>query len=135
MLVSIRRTHLTMGVAGILVFLGTGLYMDQYHGHLRGYDETVRMLFRSTHIYLLLAAVVNTVMGLYLRPSATQTRRALQIVGSIALLGGLPLFLVAFCTEPYLTALARPWSRIAIYLTFGGAIFHLLGTVPRRVRR
>lgn len=58
-----------MRLAGIAAFLATGLYMDRVHGHLRGYDDAVRMLYRSSHICLLLAAVTKTVLGLYLRPA------------------------------------------------------------------
>jgi len=106
--------------------------MDRLHGHLRGYDDTLRMLYRSTHIYLLLSAVINTVMGLYLRPADSTWRRAAQLLGSVALLAGPPLFLAGFCTEPYLSGLARPWSRPAIYLALGGAVFHLLAALPKR---
>lgn len=128
----IRRTHLYVGLAGIVAFLATGLYMDRFHGHLRGYEDTVRMLYRSTHIYLLLAAVVNVSLGLYLQQAESTWRRLLQLIGSAALLAGPPLFTVAFCIEPYLPGLARPWSRPAIYLALAGALFHLLAAIPQR---
>lgn len=128
---SIRRTHLIVGLAGVAAFLGTGLYMDRVHGHLHGYDDTVRMLYRSTHIYLLLSASINVMTGLYLRPAESTSRRLLQGLGSVALLVGPPLFLAAFCVEPYLSDLARPWSRIAIYLTLAGVVLHLLSAVTR----
>ncbi|MBX3414959.1 MAG: hypothetical protein KF708_19900 [Pirellulales bacterium] len=132
MLKRIRTAHLSVGLAGIAAFLATGLYMDRFHEHLRGYDHTVRMLYRSTHIYVLLSAVINTVMGLYLRQAESPWRRVLQLLGSAALLAGPPLFVAAFCTEPYLTGLARPWSRIAIYLAMAGAVLHLLANLPQR---
>lgn len=131
----IRRAHLVVGLAGIVAFLATGLYMDRFHGHLRGYDDTLRMLYRSTHIYVLLSAVINTTMGLYLRPADSTWRRAAQTLGSIALLAGPPFFLAGFCTEPYLSDLARPWSRPAIYLALAGAVFHLLSALPTRRTR
>ena len=131
MLPSFRRAHLLLGLAGIVAFLGTGLYMDRVHGHLRGYDDTTRMLFRSTHIYLLLASVANVMTGLYLRPADSTVRCLLQRLGSAALLAGPPLFLIGFCTEPYLSDLARPWSRAAIYLALASAVLHLLAANPR----
>ena len=127
----IRRMHLIVGLAGVAAFLGTGLYMDRVHGHLRGYDDTVRMLYRSTHIYLLLSASINVMTGLYLRRAESTSRRLLQGLGSVALLVGPPLFLAAFCQEPYLSGLARPWSRIAIYLTLAGVVLHLFGAARR----
>lgn len=132
---TIRRAHLFVGLAGIITFLATGLYMDRYHEHLRGYDDTVRMLFRSSHIYLLLAALTNTALGLYLRQAGTFWRRSLQLLGSAALLAAPALFFAGFCTEPYVSGLDRPWSRIAIYLAFAGSIFHLLAAIPSRNTR
>ena len=134
MLTLLRRLHLLVGLLGILAFLATGQYMDRFHDHLRGYDDTTRMLFRSTHVYLLLASVTNALLGLYLRPADARWRRGLQLVGSLALLAGPPLFLIGFCTEPYLSALARPWSRPAIYLALGGVVFHLVAAIPTRSR-
>lgn len=106
--------------------------MDRWHEHLRGYDDTTRMLYRSTHVYILLAAVSNVMTGLYLRPAQARWRRGLQLVGSLALLAGPPLFLTGFCTEPYLSGLARPYSRPAIYLALGGVVLHLIGAIPSR---
>lgn len=45
MQLSIRRVHLVVGMAGIVAFLGTGLYMDRVHGHLFGYDDDGSELF------------------------------------------------------------------------------------------
>ncbi len=131
MIRSLRHAHLWMGIAGIGAFLLTGLYMDRAHGHLRGYDDTVRMLYRSTHIYVLLSAVTNTMLGLYLQQAESLWRRSLQRLGSAALLAGPPLFVAGFCTEPYLSDLARPWSRFAIYLALGGAMLHLSAAIPQ----
>ena len=50
-----RRFHLGAGLLGVLAFLATG----QYHEHLRGMDDAQRLLFRSAHIYLLLASLLN----------------------------------------------------------------------------
>jgi hypothetical protein len=109
--------------------------MDRWHDHLRGYDNTLRMLYRSTHIYLLLASVTSVMAGLYLQPATSSVRRALQAIGSLALVAGPPLFLIGFCTEPYLSGLARPWSRPAIYLSLGGVVFHFLANIRWPARR
>jgi len=50
-----RRLHLIVGLGGVVAFLLTGQYMDRVHDHLRDMDPTPRLLFRSTHIYLLLS--------------------------------------------------------------------------------
>ncbi|MFO0946910.1 MAG: hypothetical protein U1D30_13355 [Planctomycetota bacterium] len=125
-----RRAHLVVGIFGIVAFLATGQYMDRYHGHLRGYDDGTRMLFRSAHIYLLLAAIINTMTGIYIRQARLSWRRLCQVIGSAALLAGPPLFLIAFCTEPHLDALDRPWSRAAVYLAFAGVLCHTVAANP-----
>lgn len=131
MFLLIRRLHLVIGVAGLVAFLATGLYMDRMHGHLRGYDDTVRMLYRSTHIYVLLASVANVMTGLYLQPAQVRWRQVLQLLGSLALLAAAPLFLLGFCTEPYLSELDRPWSKPAVYAVFTGTLLHLIAAMGR----
>jgi hypothetical protein len=48
-----RRLHLATGLLALAAFLASGQNMDRAHDHLRGLDDVTRMLFRSTHIYLL----------------------------------------------------------------------------------
>lgn len=127
----IRRMHLWVGVASLAAFVGTGLYMRLALNQLQGQTETVRMLFRSDHIYLLLSAIVNTMLGLYLRQSTTAWRSTLQTAGSLALLAGPPIFLTAFCQEPWLTGLARPWTRPGLFLALGGCLGHLVANAGR----
>jgi hypothetical protein len=131
MFTAIRRLHLVIGLVGLVAFLATGLYMDRVHGHLRGYSDSQRLLFRSTHIYLLLAAVVNALLGLYLVPSGIAWRRGIQMLGSAALVVTPALFLAAFCTEPWLSGLARPWTKLGAYLTLGGVMLDVLAAAGR----
>jgi hypothetical protein len=119
-----RRLHLVVGLVGLAAFLASGQYMDLGYDHLRGLDGTTRMLFRSTHIYLLFAALLNLALGLYLVPEPAAWRRCLQRVGS-ALVVMAPLLLAAgFLTEPWLSGLDRPYSRPAIYGSLAGLILH-----------
>jgi hypothetical protein len=105
------------------------LYMDRLHGHLRGYDDAHRLLFRSTHIYLLLAAVANTLVGLHLTRSPAGWRRGCQLAGSLAILATPALFLAAFCTEPWLSGMARPWTQLGAFMALGGVIFEAISAV------
>ncbi len=120
-----RRLHLIVGLAGVAAFLGTGQYMDRWHDHLRGMADAQRMLFRSTHIYLLWASLLNVVAGLYLAGRAGW-RRVPQNLGSCLLLLAPATLLVAFSTEPWLDGLDRPYSRPAIYGSLAGVILHLV---------
>jgi hypothetical protein len=58
-----RRLHL-----GVIAFLVT----DLSHEHLRGMDDARRLLFRSTHLYLLFTSLLS-LADLARRPSRSCT--------------------------------------------------------------
>jgi hypothetical protein len=118
-----RRLHLIVGLAALVAFLASGQYMR--HNHLPGLDDATRLLFRSTHIYLLFSALVNLTLGIYLTPAIRGWRRWLQRTGSVLILAAPPLLGVAFLTEPWLSGLARPYSIPAIFGSLAGLILHL----------
>ena len=122
----LRSLHLWVGLATLLVFLLTGQYMHWGYDHLNGMADSPRMMFRSAHIYLLWSGLLNTMLGLYLEISSKTWAKVLQCVGSLAILLGPPLLVFAFVSEPWLTELVRPYARPAIYIAFGGTLFHLL---------
>ncbi|HUF30650.1 MAG TPA: hypothetical protein VMM77_08270, partial [Gemmatimonadaceae bacterium] len=62
-----RRLHLAVGMLALLVFILTGQYMDRVHEHLTGRPDGPRLLYRSAHIDLLFAALLNLLLGAYLR--------------------------------------------------------------------
>ena len=120
-----RWLHLAVGVARVIGFLGTGQYMDKVHDHLRGMDDARRLLFRSTHLYLLFGSLVNLGLGLYLR-SATGWRRWVRLVGSLLILSTPFLAAAGFFTEPWLTGIERPYTRPAACGCLAGMLLHLL---------
>ncbi|MFT5142678.1 MAG: hypothetical protein ACI80V_000385 [Rhodothermales bacterium] len=121
----LSKAHLLIGLLGIIAFLGTGQYMDKYHGHLEGMDDAMRMLFRSTHLYILYASICNVALGVYEVPRVQGLGSFVQSAGSITLLLVPILLTVAFFTEPFLTDFARPYSRPAAYLALGGGLLLL----------
>jgi hypothetical protein len=127
-----RRLHLVVGLAGVAVFLATGQYMDRAHDHFRDMDDTRRLLFRSTHIYLLLASLLNLSLGLYLSDAGPGWRRWAQRAGSALVLLAPPLLVAGFATEPWLSGLDRPYSRPALYGALAGMVLHLGSRWPRR---
>lgn len=126
-----RLTHLIVGSVFLVAFLLTGQYMDRYLGHLQDTPGVQRMLYRSTHIYLLWSALLNLALGLYLRLSPQKLRRAVQYMGSAMILSGPLLLTVAFFREPSLAGLLRPLSRPAIYFALGGTLLHAFASLPR----
>jgi hypothetical protein len=85
-----------------------------------------RLLFRSTHIYLLLTAMLNLALGMNLR-QATGRGRWLQRLGSIIVLVTPVFAAVGFFIEPWLSDLERPYSRACAYGCLAGMMLQLLG--------
>jgi hypothetical protein len=125
-----RRLHLIAGLVGVLLFLASGAYMHFGYDHLRSVDTTTRLLFRSGHINLFFAAVMNAMVGLYHVPAASAWRRLFQTMGSTLLLAAIVLCGIGFLVEPGLTDLERPYSRLGIYGTLAALVFSLLAAWP-----
>jgi hypothetical protein len=121
-----RRLHLAVGIVALVGFLLTGQYMDRVHAHLVGMPDGPRLLYRSAHIYLLFAALLNLLLGAYLRLAEARSVRSVQLVASGALLLLPGFFTLAFFFEPALADLERPWARPAIYLSLAAVLAHVL---------
>ena len=118
-----RRVHLTLGLVFVAVFLATGAFMRvRFPGAYQG-DPTMRMLFRSAHIYILLSALMNVMVGLYMQG---RTGR-LQRIGSVLLLLAPVFFLFAFAIEPEPGRVYRPYAELGAVSAAVGTIFHLIG--------
>lgn len=121
------RLHLLFGIAAFLVFLFTGKLMRLDFPDKEAIAPEFRMLMRSRHIYILLAALVHIALGVYLRPRPSLWRRALQTFGSVLLFTGTGLLVAAFFHETYAVRGFSDLSRQALYASLAGMIFHLFG--------
>ena len=86
----LRLVHLVIGILAVVAFLVTGQVMGHHHPNMEQLSAELRMMYVSRHIYVLAAALVNVVLGLYLQLQQSRWRRALQIVGSVLIL--VPVF-------------------------------------------
>jgi len=123
------RLHLVAGLVALAVFLATGVYMKMYVSDL---DATTRLLFRSSHIYLLFAALLNLVLGLHDEPVQRGWRVWLRRAGSVLVLMAPVLFVLAFFREPWLTALKRPFALPGVISSLAGVICHLVSAIGYR---
>jgi hypothetical protein len=122
-----RRTHLIFGIAALFAFVLTGQYMDKFYNHLRGMADAPRMLFRSRHIYILLASLINLSLGTYLTPQPQEARRLLQVAGSALIIGATCFLVTAFFYEPlHATINYVPISRYGLYFVLAGTLAHVL---------
>lgn len=124
-----KKTHLIFGLLLVVVFLLTGQYMDYVHN--RTLPDGVRVLYRSRHIYLLLNALINITLGLYVQYAATGWRRSLQLIGSILIMIA-PVFLLAgFFYEPPRGADQTKIAPYGIFATAIGILLHLVSASRR----
>jgi hypothetical protein len=124
---TLRRSHQALGVLTVIVFLLTGQYMDFYTPGMPELDRGVRMMFRSTHVYILLSGLLNIAVGTYLSHSKTRWRKRLQLAGSYLILAGPFLLTVAFFYEPVHTDLRRPITEPAMIGLLVGTLCHMVG--------
>ena len=122
-----RRAHLIFGITAVFAFILTGQYMDRGLAHLRGMADAPRMLFRSRHIYILLAGLLNLGLGTYLTPQPQEWRRLLQLAGSVLIFGATSLLVLAFFYEPMRGSLQYiPFTQGGIYAIAAGTLAHAI---------
>jgi len=125
-----RRAHLTIGLLGVLAFLITGQVMGHHTPKMQFLSSDVHMMYVSRHIYLLGAALVNLVLGLYLREYSPGWRRTLQRIGSVLIFLSVLWLLMAFISEPALGLAGRSWrSYFGLIGLFAGVMTHLVAAV------
>lgn len=127
-----RRFHLIFGIVVLIVFILTGQYMDRYHDHLRGMPDLPRMLYRSRHIYLLLAGLLHVGIGSYFQTRLHGWRNIMQIAGSLLITLATMFLIAAFFYEPLHPGYVTPFSRWGIYSIVAGTLFHLLSQYDSR---
>ena len=121
-----KRLHLVAGVATLIAFLLTGQYMDYLEVRTNALGETARVMFRSRHIYLLLAGLVNVGVGAYFGYRARGWRRGLQLLGSVMVVAAPVLMIVAFFAEPGEPGLKRHFTLPAVVILSVGTLLHAL---------
>jgi uncharacterized protein YjeT (DUF2065 family) len=125
-----RRGHLIIGLFGVIAFLITGQIMKHHSPTMHLLTPEVRMMYVSRHIYLLGAALVNLVLGLYLKLHPPGWRRALQQMGSVIISLSAGSLLMAFLAEPALGLAGRSWrSYFGLIALFAGVMFHLVASL------
>jgi hypothetical protein len=121
-----RRLHLAIGVFAVVAFLITGQLMRHHTPPMAAMSDSARLMFRSRHIYILAAGLVNLVLGVYFRRQGKGWRRSVQAAASAFLIASPVLLVVAFTVEPGLGLREEmPWSHAGLYALFLGSIGHL----------
>lgn len=129
-----KKVHLIFGVCVVIAFLLTGQYMDKYYNHMVGVADAPRLLYRTRHIFILLAGLLNLMIGTYFTLRIEIWRRAIQLLGSLLIFGASFLFVVAFFYEPNLSNLRTPLSHWGMYAIAAGVVLHLASGVGEERR-
>jgi hypothetical protein len=121
----VRRIHLIIGLLGVIAFVQTGQVMARHVPDVHILSSEVQMMYVSRHIYLLGAALVNVVLGLYLQVQPPGWRRVMQLIGSLLILLSPVSLLLAFVAEPVLGIAGRGWqSYFGLIGLFAGVMTH-----------
>lgn len=124
-----KLLHQIIGISAVVIFLLTGQYLEFYYPHMEGVTDGVRMMFRSRHIYILLAGLLNIGIGVYFNYHKKRWRRILQLTGSSLVLVAPLLLIAAFFYEPTHGHLQRPFTLPAIVALLSGTLLHMLGAM------
>jgi hypothetical protein len=124
-----KKAHLIFGALVVLGFLLTGQYMDKFHNHLAGVPDGPRLLYRTRHIFILLAGLLNLAIGAYFTYRTQTWQRTMQLLGSLLIFVAPVLFVIAFFYEPTLNDLHTPVSHWGTYTIATGAVLHVVSGV------
>jgi hypothetical protein len=110
--------HRYYGLIVIIVFLGTGQFMRHHHPPMTELADSMRVLFRSAHIYLLMSGLLNFAFG----TADHRKETIVSIIGSIFLLVSPVLIFIGFCIESPRTMIDRPVTAMGVYLVLAGSL-------------
>ena len=129
---TINMIHTVTGFLFLLIFLATGQYMASLFPGLYEGNGVIRVLYRANHIYLLLAALINLVLGIYLIQHVKNDRKYLQWFASILIVISPVLLLYGFFYESTSTELERPATFWGVVLMLSGVLLNVLAKIGER---
>lgn len=121
-MVVMNRAHLIVGCLFLLIFLATGVYMLFGFPELFSGREEVRMMYRATHIYILMASLVNLMAANCNQHASSRPLLLFRVFASGLVLISPLLMTVAFWFEPPAYLIDRP-------ISFWGVLTLLLGVL------
>jgi len=124
---TLRKVHFAVGLFGLLAFLATGAYMNAGFPDLYAGNEVLRYLYRSNHVYILLASLVNVALGVHLAPAPPGWRATASLVGSVLALAAPVVLCFAFFIEAPVAQPERVWTLAGVAALAAGIALHALG--------
>ena len=127
----LRKLHFAVGFAGAAAFVVTGLYMRAGFPDLYASDEVVRYLYRSNHVYILLASLVNVALGVHLTAPAPGWRTTVSLLGSLLALAAPVVLCFAFFLEAPVPSPERLVTALGVVTVTAGIALHVIGGFRR----
>ena len=127
----LRKLHLVVGLAGVAVFLATGAYMRAGFPDLYAGNEVLRYLYRSNHVYVLLASLVNVALGVHWTDVTPGWRATGSLIGSLLALASPAVLCFAFFVEAPVASPERIWTLLGVVAVAAGIALHVLGGARR----
>jgi uncharacterized membrane protein YwaF len=121
------RAHLIIGWLGVVVFLGTGQIMRLRFPDVYADDEALRYIYRANHVYVLLASLVNIVLGMYFKAADQPWRIWATRVGSAFVLASPIILVFAFFVEAPNVSPERVLTLLGVVVLGAGVLGHVLG--------
>lgn len=128
---TLRTAHLVVGAITVAAFLVTGMIMYAHEPPLSTMDWGDRLLFRSRHIYILCAGLVNLAIGLRYALPDGPVRQGAAAAGSLLTLASAVLLFFAYFAEPMAGREPGPLSAFGLYALFGGVAMLVFATLRR----
>jgi hypothetical protein len=126
-----QRLHLISGILLLLIFALSGQYLKAILPALEGPIDGQRMMYRASHVYILMIGLLHLVLGIYYQAFEQGLQRLLQQAGSLLLCLAAVLLLWAFATEPAVHSTERSLTVIGCVLALAGSSFMLAAAVVR----
>jgi hypothetical protein len=118
------RAHWLVGLLTLLIFPLTGAYM-RHMATVPNLESVPRLIFRSRHLFLLLAAVANLAL------SSSQPVRLAQRVAATLIMVSPVLLIVAFFTDPGRGLRSSEVFRLSMYGLFVAGALLAIANRPR----
>ncbi|MBX3702867.1 MAG: hypothetical protein KF822_03765 [Steroidobacteraceae bacterium] len=132
---SFRMAHLVVGAIAVVAFLITGQVMGRLDPPVADMEWAERLLFRSRHIYILAAGLVNLALGVNYQLPAGAARRGMAVAGSLLVLASALLLFFAFFAEPMAGRWPGPLSMLGLQAMFGGVLLYTVVNLRHRPGR
>ena len=109
----------------VIAFLASGAYMHFRLHHLHETPDAQRMVYRASHINMLLIGALNIASSRRARSVGGVAISLDRLAALLAIIAS-GFFVAAFVREPLYAHLYRPWTRIAVYCTFAAAMVDVI---------